>query len=221
MRVSSIILVAFIALGAIGKAAGETVSLLGALVERCDLIDDEYMAKKTGTEARESILRSIRGEIGPIRYESEIEKSMSSQGGAGNFGATVSANAGSGPKLFPPGGKYTVVKSADFESALKTWKAGYKEKDPLSTAELAASYFTGANAPATGKLNETKMLGLFKQAADAGEPNAMFMCGVCYYYGIGCSPNKKKGLKALEAWKYCSGTTKAKRGGWVARRFGK
>lgn len=211
-------LVALLGVSAFGKSIEGTVSLLDALVEKCDLIDDEYMVKKTGTEARESILRSIRGTIGPISYESEIEKSMSG-GSAGKFGATVAADPLQGAKFFPPGGEYKLTTSPAFDKSLKIWKAGYKEKDPTCTAELAAAYFTGANAPSGSKLNETKMLALFKAAAEGNEPNAMFMCGVCYYYGIGCSPNKKKGLKALEAWKICSGTTKAKRGGWIARRF--
>lgn len=47
----------------------------------------------------------------------------------------------------------------------------------------------------------------------------MFMSGVCLYYGIGTTKNKKLAYKRLEEWKIASGTTKAKRGGWIARRF--
>lgn len=218
MRTTLITLLAFLACGAFAKDI-EGISLLDALVQKCDLIDDEYMAKKTGAEARESILRSLRGPIGPISYNSEIEKKMSGGNQAGKFGATLSSSSERGPKIFPPGGVYSVSVTPAYERAIKVWKAGLKDKDPVCTGEIAAALFTEALKSDSGKLNETKMLDLFKKSADSGHAPSMFMCGVCFYYGIGCPQNKKKGLKALEAWKITSGTTKAKRGGWVARRF--
>lgn len=218
MRITLITLLAFLACGAFAKDI-EGISLLDALVQKCDLIDDEYMAKKTGAEARESILRSLRGSIGPISYDSEIEKKMSGGNQAGKFGATLSGLSERGPKIFPPGGVYSVSVTPAYERAIKVWKAGLKDKDPDCTGEVAAALFTEALKSESGKLNEAKMLDLFKKSADSGNANSMFMCGVCFYYGIGCPQNKKKGLKALEAWKVTSGTTKAKRGGWIARRF--
>lgn len=220
MRVLLITLLAFLACGAYSKDIGGTVSLLDALVQKCDLIDDEYMEKKTGTEARESIMRSLRGVIGPINYESELEKSMRSGSvGGGKFGASIEPKIGRGIVPFPPGGKYVLSTTPAYERSIKIWKAGLKDKDPACTGEVAAALFTEALKSESGKLNETKMLDLFKKSADAGHAPSMFMCGVCFYYGIGCPQNKKKGLKALEAWKITSGATKAKRGGWVARRF--
>lgn len=218
MRTTLITLLAFLACGAFAKDI-EGISLLDALVQKCDLIDDEYMEKKTGTEARESIMRSLRGSIGPISYESEIEKMMSGGNQSGKFGATLSNASAQGPKLFPPGGVYTVSTTPAYERSIKLWKSGLKDKDPVCTGEVAAALFTEALKSESGKLNETKMLDLFKKSADSGHAPSMFMCGVCFYYGIGCPQSKKKGLKALEAWKITSGATKAKRGGWVARRF--
>lgn len=218
MRAYLITLLAFLACGAFAKDI-EGISLLDALVQKCDLIDDEYMEKKTGTEARESIMRSLRGVIGPISYESELENSMRSDVSAGKFGASIEPKLGRGMVPFPPGGNYVLSRTPAYERSIKLWKSGLKDKDPVCTGEVAAALFTEALKSESGKLNETKMLDLFKKSADSGHANSMFMCGVCFYYGIGCPQNKKKGLKALEAWKITSGATKAKRGGWVARRF--
>lgn len=218
MRALVILFAALIAMGARASNVEGTVSLLDALVEKCDLIDDEYMGKKTGTEARVAILRTLRGKIGPVSYDLVDGPSMvMNSGSGGNFGSGYEGDRG--PKLFPPEGTYKTSTTPVFESSLKVWKAGHKQKDPACTGEIAATLFTEAGAPVGNKLNETKMLALFKASADAGEPSAMFMSAVCYYYGIGCAQNKRKAYKALEAWKYCSGTTKAKRGGWIARRF--
>lgn len=218
MRTLVLSLAALIGLGACASTVEGTQSLLDALVEKCDLIDDEYMGKKTGTEARIAIMRSLRGKIGPVSYDLMDGPAMAmSAGTGGNFGAGYEGDRG--PKLFPPEGKYKTSTTPAFDAYLKVWKAGHKDKDPACTGEIAATLFTEAGAQNGKKLNETKMLELFKASADAGEPSAMFMSAVCYYYGIGCAQNKRKAYKALEAWKYCSGTTKAKRGGWIARRF--
>ena len=63
------------------------------------------------------------------------------------------------------------------------------------------------------------MFKCFLLAGEAGNAEAKFMTGVCLYYGIGCTRSKKKAREALKGWKEASGTTKANRGGWVARRF--
>lgn len=211
------VLLAFLSVVSVASSAMETPGIIAELVKKCDLIDDEYMAKKSGTEARLSILRSARGQIGIIAYESEFERQAKKGGGPG--GVFGSAYTGAqGPVMFPPGGTYTVVKPDDFDETVKSWKAGLKAKDPVATGELAAALFTEA-VKRDGTLNESKMYGLFKTAGEAGNADAMFMQGVCLYYGIGCTKSRMGAFKRLEAWKKASGTTKAKRGGWVARRF--
>lgn len=218
MRIVVLLFAALITMGACASNVEGTESLLDALVEKCDLIDDEYMGKKTSTEARIAILRTLRGKIGPVSYDLVDGPAMAmGNGTSGKFGSDYTGDRG--PKLFPPEGTYKTTTTPEFDRSLKIWKSGHKQKDPACTGEIAATLFTEAGAPAGNKLNETKMLALFKSSADAGEPSAMFMSAVCYYYGIGCPQNKRKAYKALEAWKYCSGTTKAKRGGWIARRF--
>lgn len=196
--------------------AAETDGILKALAQKCDVIDDEYMLKKTGTEARQSIMRSIRGEIGCIAYESEIELKDAGSRASGNFGSTYTGDKGI--KMFPPGGTYKHTLPADFDAKVKAWKAGMKEKDAEATGELAAALFTEA-VKRDGTLNETKMFGLFKTAAEGGNADAMFMQAICHYYGIGCVKSRPTAYKRLADWKQMSGTTKAKRGGWIARRF--
>lgn len=196
--------------------AAETDGIIAALVRKCDLIDDEYMEKKTGTAARQAIMKSVRGEIGCIAYESEFELKDRGTRSSGNFGTSYTGDKGL--KMFPPGGEYKLILPADFDSKVKTWKKGLKEKDSEATAELAAALFMEA-IKREGTLNESKMFAFFKTAADQGEADAMFMTGICYYYGIGCTKSRSKAYKNLESWKLASKTTKAKRGGWIARRF--
>lgn len=210
------LLVLILSLVSAAVMAAETDGIIAALVQKCDNIDDEYLGKQTGTEARRSIMKCVRGEIGCISYESEFELKDRGSRSSGNFGSTYSGDKGL--KMFPPGGEYKLSTPPDFEAKVKTWKKGLKEKDSRATAELAAALFMEA-VKREGTLNESKMFAFFKTAADQGEADAMFMTGVCYYYGIGCTRSRSRAFKNLEAWKQASKTTKAKRGGWIARRF--
>lgn len=210
----SILLLALIVSAA--AYAAETDGILKALAQKCDVIDDEYMLKKTGTEARRAIMKSVRGEIGCIAYESEFELRDQGSRASGNFGSTYTGDKGL--KLFPPGGEYKLTVPADFDAKVKAWKAGMKEKDADATGEIAAALFLEA-IKRDGVMNEAKMFGLFKTAAEGGNADAMFMQAICHYYGIGCTKSRPTAYKRLEDWKRMSGTTKAKRGGWIARRF--
>lgn len=212
-----ILLFAILALVSVALPAAETSGIIAELVRKCDLIDDEYMAKKSGADARKAIMRCVRGKIGIISYESEIEKKMGGGGGNGSFGSAYSGNQG--VKIFPPGGEYRLVTPANFDKTVAKWKSGHKDKDAAATAELAAALFTEAYKGTGGSVSESTIYRLFKTAADKGDADAMFMSGVCLYYGIGTTKNKKLAYKRLEEWKIASGTTKAKRGGWIARRF--
>lgn len=195
--------------------AAETDGILKSLAQKCDVIDDEYMLKRTGTDARQAILRLLRGEIGIVSYESEVERNLA--GGRGtSFGSSY--EGARGPKIFPPGGAYRVVTPSNFDTKVKAWKLGLKEKDADATGELAAALFVDA-IKRDGVMNESKMFGLFKTSAEGGNADAMFMQAICHYYGIGCTKSRPTAYKRLEDWKRMSGTTKAKRGGWIARRF--
>lgn len=196
--------------------AAETDGILKALAQKCDVIDDEYMFKKTGTEARRAIMRSVRGEIGCISYESEFELKVRGSRASGSFGSTYTGRKGL--NLFPPGGEYKLTLPADFDDKVKAWKLGLKMKDADATGELAAALFMEA-IKRDGVMNESKMFGLFKTSAEGGNADAMFMQAICHYYGIGCTKSRPTAYKRLEDWKRMSGTTKAKRGGWIARRF--
>lgn len=196
--------------------AAETDGILKALAQKCDVIDDEYMLKKTGTEARRAIMKSVRGEIGCISYESEFELKDRGSRASGSFGSTYTGSKGL--NLFPPGGEYKLTLPADFDDKVKAWKLGLKMKDADATGELAAALFIEA-IKRDGVMNESKMFGLFKTSAEGGNADAMFMQAICHYYGIGCTKSRPTAYKRLEDWKRMSGTTKAKRGGWIARRF--
>jgi len=200
--------------------AGESV--LKPLVAQCDLIDDEIVGKATGHAARLAALRCMAGQIGPVRYVHHDTKNAS--GGAGNatsFGTTLTeerARQLGGPKVPPPTGLYDSETPSGFETELKKWIARAKTGDPEACAEIGATIFLDAQ-PAKYAFTEERMFKCFSLAGDAGNIDAKFMTGVCYFYGIGCTRSKKKAREALKDWKTASGTTKANRDGWVARRF--
>lgn len=200
--------------------AGESV--LKPLVAQCDLIEDEIVGKATGHAARLAALRCMAGQIGPVRYVHHATKNVSS--GAGNttsFGTTLTeerARQLGAPKIPPPTGPYDSETQPTFEADLKKWIARAKEGDPEACAEIGATIFLDAQ-PAKYAFTEERMFKCFLLAGEAGNAEAKFMTGVCCYYGIGCARNRKKAREALKDWKTATGTTKATRGGWVARRF--
>lgn len=199
--------------------SGEADGILDSLVAKCDAIDDEYMAGKTGTEARHAILRSLRGKIGPIEYvhsDVRLRPSTSAQDTA--FGKTYTGSL-KGPHVFPIGGKYIALVPDEFTLQIKKWAAeGLKGDSVVARAELASALFAEAYL-GKGELNEAKMFLLYRNAAEAGNSGAMFMCAVCRYYGIGIPKDEAKALKMLQHWKQLSGTKSVPRDGWIARRF--
>jgi len=207
---------------ALPLAADAGTSLVKALVERCDRIDDEIVGKETGHAARLAALRCMAGQIGPVRYVHHDTKNASD--GAGNatsFGTTLTeerARKLGGPKVPPPAGRYDSDTSPGFEKDLKGWIARAKTGDPEACGEIGATIFLDAQ-PAKYAFTEERMFQCFKLAGEAGNVEAKFMTGVCYFYGIGCTRSRKKAREALKDWKIASGTTKANRDGWVARRF--
>lgn len=203
--------------------AGESV--LKPLVERCDLIDDEIVGKATGQEARLAALRCMAGQIGPVKYVHATLKNSDGGTKSTSFGTTLSEDRArqlGGPKVPPPTGKYESVTPAGFDAQFRRWIAKTKSKDSdevvTACAEIGATIFLDAQPKKDG-YTEQRMFKCFKLAGDAGNADAKFMTGVCLYYGIGCTRSKKQARAALQDWKSASGTTKANRGGWVARRF--
>lgn len=199
--------------------SGEAGGILDALVAKCDAIDDEYMVGKVGTEARHAILRSLRGKIGPIEYvhsDARLRASTASHDTA--FGKTYTGPL-KGPHVFPIGGKYVALVPDEFTLQIKKWAVeGLKGDSIVARAELASALFAEAYI-GKGELNEAKMFLLYRNAAEAGNSGAMFMCAICRYYGIGIPKDEKKALKMLECWKRLSGTKSVARDGWIARRF--
>lgn len=199
--------------------SGEPDGILDPLIEKCAEIDDEYMAGKTGTEARLSIMRSLKGKIGPITYVHSKFRNTDTSVRDTAFGKTYTGTA-EGPRVFPTAGKYVAIVPPGFEKRVKKWsEEALKGNSTVARAELASALFTEAYVGKGGQLNEEKMFLLYRAAAEDGNAGAMFMCGICRYYGIGIAKDEKKALKMLKRWKDLSGETKAKRGGWVARRF--
>ena len=199
--------------------SGEPGGILDPLIEKCAEIDDEYMAGKTGTEARLSIMRSLKGKIGPITYVHEKQLKASSQAVTTSAFGTTYTGPAKGPRVFPAAGKYIAQVPPGLEKRIKGWaEEALKGTSTVARAELASALFTEAYV-GKGQLNEEKMFLLYRAAALDGNAGAMFMCGICRYYGIGIAKDEKKALKMLKLWKELSGETKAKSGGWVARRF--
>lgn len=200
--------------------AGEPDGILDALVAKCDLIDDEYMAQKTGTEARHSILRSLRGKIGPIEYVHSDARHRPSTAKTQDTGFGKAYNGPlKGPHVFPIGGKYIAIVPDEFTRKIRQWaEEGLRGTSVVARAELASALFAEAYV-GKGELNESKMFLLFRNAAENGNAGAMLMCAVCRYYGIGISKDERKALKMLEHWKRMSGTKSVPRDGWFARRF--
>jgi len=200
--------------------AAESYSVLKPLVTRCDLIDDEIVGKATGHEARLAALRCMAGKIGPIEYvHHDMKEKLKGGTIDSSFGKTISPDrVVGGPKVPPMKGKYDTERPDDFDRQMKRWIAATKTGDAIACAEIGAAAFLDAH---DGKysLTEQRMYKCFSLAAEAGVAEAKFMTAVCLYYGIGVTRSKPKARAMLRDWKVASGTTKANRGGWVARRF--
>lgn len=199
------------------RLAGGTV--LNALVAKCDLIDDEYIGRQTGAKAREAIMRLLNGPIGPVNYVHESMKDRTDDTvRESGFGKTFSGPTALGPKIFPLAGKYIAVTKPAFDKGLAKWVEAAKKGSPEACGEMASVFFCSASHGRYSP-SDAKLFKLYKVAADGGVAGAKFMCAVCYFYGIGTNVNRKAAYAMLQQWKESTGTKKAKKGGWIARRF--
>lgn len=209
----------FLLLLPVSAPAGDSV--VKALVARCDLIDDEVVGKAVGSDARLAALRCMAGQIGPVTYVHHELRKMNNGKLSTDFGTTMSEARilkMGGLKVPPPTGRYDSVTPAGFETQVNAWITRARSGDAEASAELGATTFLNA-LPKKYRLSEPRLFRSFDLASIAGNVEAKFMKGVCLYYGIGCTRDKAAAFAALQDWKAASGTKKAVRGGWIARRF--
>ncbi len=171
---------------------------ISELAKRCDLIDDEYIGSSTGKEARLKIMQCLRGRIAGITYYHVASENMKSVGSSA-FGSEYTGSM-TGPKLFPPGGEYKAKVPRNFDAGVKKLALAMKAKDTEAGLQVASLYFM--DALHSKGLSDAKMFQLFKTAAkDDNHEDAKLMCAVCYYYGIGVSPNRAAAKKLIRDWR--------------------
>lgn len=171
---------------------------ISELAKRCDLIDDEYIGSSTGKEARLKIMQCLRGRIAGITYYHVASENMKSVGSSA-FGSEYTGSM-TGPKLFPPGGEYKAKLPKHFDSGVKKLALAMRQKDTEAGLQVASLYFM--DALHSKSMSEAKMFQLFKAAAkDDNHEDAKLMCAVCYYYGIGVSPNRAAAKKLIRDWR--------------------
>lgn len=178
--------------------------ILSALVEKCDLIDEAFV-KSTGHEAHLDVMRCLNGNIGPVYYHHESVSARPSGGPSSSaFGSTWNGPAYLGPHTYPVRGRYVADVPSDFLKGLKKWELAARKGNLAAYGEVAAAVFTEANQ-GKGGYDDARMFSYFKTAGGGGVSDAIFMCAVCSYYGIGTPRNKAKAVKALKIWRNLSG----------------
>lgn len=177
--------------------------ILSELVDKCDMIDEEFVVG-SGHEAHLNVMRCLNGKIGPVYYHHEKQKASSGASPSSSaFGTEWKGSPHVGPHVFPTQGKYVADVPKDFIKGLKKWELAARGGSAVAKGEVAAAVFTEANQGKGGYTDE-KMFDYFKTAGAAGISDAIFMCAVCSYYGIGTPRNKSKAVKALKIWRKLS-----------------
>ena len=101
-----------------------------------------------------------------------------------------------------------VVDDKDFDTRIKEDLQTAKEFN-AQVSKLLSVY---------QKYDAKKMFEYFRAAGIAGSADAIFMCGVCGYYGIGTKLNRGDAIKALKIWQEMT-HAEVREGGWVHRRL--
>ncbi len=189
--------------------------ILPELVKKCDKIDDEFLEFALDDNVWDNIMRCLNGKIGPVNHH-HISESGTSTVKSGAFGTAWKGPDSMGPKVFPNRGKYITDKPSSFTPTYKKLVEKAKKGDPDACGEVAAAIFV--KAITNKSFTATKMFEYFRAAGIAGSADAIFMCGVCGYYGIGTLRNRKDAIKALKIWQNLT-HAELREGGWVQRRL--
>lgn len=188
--------------------------ILPELVKKCDRIDDEFVTA-TGKEAWDDVMRCLNGKIGPVNHHHASESGTTAKVSTA-FGTTWNGPANLGPKVFPPRGKYVTDRPKNFVPGFKKITAAARAGDAMACGEVASAIFV--KAITSEKYDAKKMFEYFRAAGIAGSADAIFMCGVCGYYGIGTKRNRGDAIKAFKIWQAMT-HAEVREGGWVHRRL--
>lgn len=208
-------------------------SVLEPLVHKCNNLRDSDIPKQTHS-VKTGIMVKIAGSIGPIKYRQEVKtKTRWSRGKIGEldgitqYGTPVTVDVigtrtWTESKTLP----YKAEAPKGFKEALAALQSLSRNKHPRASAEVGACIFVEATKGQIG-MNERKMRNYFKQAAEGGDEDGMFMYAFCLYHGIGGRVDLPKAYTAIEqlvdSMKNKSPNKSAIRGegnsGWIGRRI--
>lgn len=208
----------------IERAYQEGVRLTGgaaltSLAVKVDDIDDEFVDKSTGKEARLKIMKCLRGQIAGVNYHLVGEKKIVGEIKGGAFGSEYKGPL-KGPQFFPPPGEYIAEVPSTFQDGMKKLAFAVRGKHVGAGAQAAALYFMDA-VKNNKTLTESKMYSLIKTAATkGGNDDALLLSGVCNYYGIGTTRNRAAAVKILKKWAK-NHPDDYTAGGWIHERITK
>ncbi len=200
-------------------------SVLEALVRKLnESVTDDKMSHTSARTARATVMMSIAGAIGPIKYERQIRttRTISTQA-IGGFDGYAGGGVVSGTVYGPVSsikekvGGYVAKVPTGFRKAFDQMMSVARRGHSRANAEAGACIFVDAAKGQIG-MDERKALALFTKAADLGDADGMYMQAFCLFYGIG-KKDVHKAYRILLIWREQPASEILRNSGWARRRL--
>ena len=205
-------------------------SVLEALVKKLNGgVKDDEMSQTSARTARETAMKKIAGAIGPVKYEKQklatgpsfLHIHTTYKGCCGRGGSTTRVHRPVNSKKTNVD-RYVATVPKGFHDALDKMVRVARCGHPRANAEVGASIFVDAAKGQIG-MDERRALALFKEAADLGDADGMYMQAFCLFYGIGRTSRSEKDIqeayRILSVWSESPTSKSLRKRGWAGRRL--